>query len=650
MTLVFFSFFYNIPIGEAQTRRVFMWWQTTIEPTFSASAVGPWAKNLGVTDFGIYYILSADDRAYMQTTLGLHLFQIYIIPTTTNLMNWTEWISGWVAEAVSLNSDGIIFDDTQMVWYQAHENGTVDDLYWYQQFMNNVTAYAVPEFGSDNVIVEMAAYGDSPDYDDDMPLINATDFIFSYYYEPDPEIKYLGGLYTNSSLSAWDIKGYYDVSGLNTYYKYQGWLWLEGSWSGNMLTTYSLMQTYNAIVTLADSYTVDDLMIYNVYQLYYNHKDRMAPFLKEIITAWKADNTLSTSKILLQNYPELYWSEYFTMPPGLINQSAVNTEGWQIVESGTENYTYSTAGNYLTIKHNGTSVSGWKYLTLERLIGSAEFGIGFSAKIKPINSSSSKVFILRGQWPYPNAYIFQFHSGEERNLTFGFRDAWDNDNATAIGHWTLSSQYYIGLTTNETYVQASISNSTWSWNYNVTESFLKWTAIKLYSVYYQDILGGGYGSADVSFTSATIDDIRLIPLRNSYSFEEYELGKDIIGEFTSASTVYLYFGGYTPPINATGITNYEVFASVDPTLNDSLKFDLATNTEFTLHWIFTPNYLEYTTLCIGLIGIGMLIFSPSWLAWKIKQGGDIIEIGERAMYVMLIFIVGLGLVFVWLWA
>jgi hypothetical protein len=58
---------------------------------------------------------------------------------------------------------------------------------------------------------------------------------------------------------------------------------------------------------------------------------------------------------------------------------------------------------------------------------------------------------------------------------------------------------------------------------------------------------------------------------------------------------------------------------------------------------------KYTSLGIGLTGVGMIAFAPLYVAWGIRKEGFNLESFHRIMIAMLFLILGLGLLFVWLW-
>jgi len=71
----------------------------------------------------------------------------------------------------------------------------------------------------------------------------------------------------------------------------------------------------------------------------------------------------------------------------------------------------------------------------------------------------------------------------------------------------------------------------------------------------------------------------------------------------------------------------------------------------TISWSIPQfSYLDYTTLFMGIGGVVMMIFSPMWAIKKVKDEGFLeAETIERFGYCFLIFLVGFGLVVMWLW-
>lgn len=59
---------------------------------------------------------------------------------------------------------------------------------------------------------------------------------------------------------------------------------------------------------------------------------------------------------------------------------------------------------------------------------------------------------------------------------------------------------------------------------------------------------------------------------------------------------------------------------------------------------------KYTILGMGLGGLILMVFVPTWVALMIKKKGITPDSIERFGYAMLLFFVGFGLVVIWLWS
>ena len=58
---------------------------------------------------------------------------------------------------------------------------------------------------------------------------------------------------------------------------------------------------------------------------------------------------------------------------------------------------------------------------------------------------------------------------------------------------------------------------------------------------------------------------------------------------------------------------------------------------------------QYTWLGIGLGGIALMVWSPAWVAWKIKKKGIDVDTIERIGFALVIFVMGFGLFISWLY-
>jgi len=63
------------------------------------------------------------------------------------------------------------------------------------------------------------------------------------------------------------------------------------------------------------------------------------------------------------------------------------------------------------------------------------------------------------------------------------------------------------------------------------------------------------------------------------------------------------------------------------------------------------NYLDkYFTLGMGLGGLLLMCFSPTWVCLHIRKKGLEVEGVEKIGYAMLLFFIGLAMFFMWLWS
>jgi len=63
------------------------------------------------------------------------------------------------------------------------------------------------------------------------------------------------------------------------------------------------------------------------------------------------------------------------------------------------------------------------------------------------------------------------------------------------------------------------------------------------------------------------------------------------------------------------------------------------------------SYLDkYFALGLGLGGLILICFSPTWVCLHIRKKGLEVEGAEKIGYAMLLFFIGLGMFFMWLWS
>jgi len=117
--------------------------------------------------------------------------------------------------------------------------------------------------------------------------------------------------------------------------------------------------------------------------------------------------------------------------------------------------------------------------------------------------------------------------------------------------------------------------------------------------------------------------------------------------FYSLSPAYLHVYSPNQPdveIVYQGSQSYET--------NSSFYLSVSPNGTFSLAWkIGLESYVDkYTVLCMGLGGIFLMVFSPTWFAWKVRKSGADVETVERFGYCMLLFVIGFGLFITWLYS
>jgi len=275
--------------GTEQRREMILWYQPELSPLVEMHDVGVWAANHGFTTIAIYtgpYGINSSQVSDLHS-LGLKVWNINIAWHGLTVYNWTQYWLDAVSYCQTTGLDGWVFDDTQNVWWEAQLGG-FDPFPYYQNMLDNASIFS-SVYGKENVTIEMALGSDSVDFDL-MKTANCTEATFSYYYPPDPM-----HAFANMDASAWNITASYKKYGLQNYYAYQGWLWLEGEWATATLTNESYVNTYNAVVDLATIYEVNDLWVYNFKNLYNN--SLFEPYLNPTSLAWRNNQKLDVATL-----------------------------------------------------------------------------------------------------------------------------------------------------------------------------------------------------------------------------------------------------------------------------------------------------------------------------------------------------------------
>jgi len=84
-------------------------------------------------------------------------------------------------------------------------------------------------------------------------------------------------------------------------------------------------------------------------------------------------------------------------------------------------------------------------------------------------------------------------------------------------------------------------------------------------------------------------------------------------------------------------------------VNQTFQANIHSGNNVVISWYYRlPSVIDdYTMLGIGLGGLVMMIFAPSWVALKIKKSGMDADSIERIGYGMLIFVFGFGMFLIW---
>lgn len=493
--------------GIISDRETILWWHPSGSPSLTVQMLATWAKTHNITSVASYPLIGDTNRTYLQSQ-GLKVYNI-VIPSQDEPpadYNYTDIMVNY--RDVSLAYDGIILDDTQNLWEGAHK-GAYDDLTNMQSFLYYANQILTPAFSPNNIIAEMAIYGDAQNITE-MTQLNSS-IVFSYYYAPDPLIKYYrSGNYFNTSANAWEITDWYDAFGLNSYTKYDGWLWLNKDVypNINMLSTKTIYNTTNAVLNFADNYRVKNLHIYAIPDFYGN--TRLEYDVGKAAGAFLYGETLDTSEMNEENLNSYYWDEDFSTTPS--NQTPINYTGWQITRT-TSNYSYSSMSGNLNISHSGID-AGWNDITFARLTGSGELGLNVHASFTPVRNESWKRVVLEGTYPYPYAYEVSFDQGQEQNIRFVYRNSTVQDVTTYIANWTSDTAYDITFWLSEEHVVLRIENSSWSWVTYVTNG-LFYNSLKIYAILLIDLIADN----SATFTSQLIDHVHLDGARDPANLE-----------------------------------------------------------------------------------------------------------------------------------
>jgi hypothetical protein len=118
--------------------------------------------------------------------------------------------------------------------------------------------------------------------------------------------------------------------------------------------------------------------------------------------------------------------------------------------------------------------------------------------------------------------------------------------------------------------------------------------------------------------------------------------------FNSSSVATLNFTSLNPMNLRLSVDGKSNFAKI----GNSYIMSVPLGADMIIQWQFyPPDFLgDYFLLGEGLVGVGLMIFSPAWVTWEIKKHGVTQTAIERFGYAILLFIVGFGLIIMYLWS
>jgi hypothetical protein len=455
-----------------------------------------WAKTNYFNAVNILNEISAENRTYLQNQ-GFFVYK-NCFPMPSCLPNYyylteynlTETMQNFVTAYSGY--DGIILDDSHNAWRYAH-NITMfeNDYVYYQWLIDNATNILVPHFGSDNVSLIMYIGGDDCNFTK-MPQINCTGLTFSYYYPSDPVFRYYGpastcgedwyyGIFCNMSTNAWNIKEHYDQYGLNSYYRYEGWIWCPSADADMKAET--LVQTFNGIQHLREHYSVNNLQVGFHWTLINNTK--LTQIIRYINKAFLENAALDPNVIYVEDWNSTYWTETFDTLP--INQTEETYLGWQLT-SNQENYTYTCQDGMFVLDYNGTNNVGWAGFALERMLR-IERNLNINLKFVPVSDGTHHgITVKEGSFPNNFAYNF-FFAAFTHALVFQYKGVDGTDVIIDLGTWTPNAVYDITFNISLTSCYVQIKSGSLDWNYTIPQNNMKYNSLKVAYIRIADIVG-----------------------------------------------------------------------------------------------------------------------------------------------------------------
>lgn len=660
-TVLFTVLITPLPPPPSGERKTTIWVEPEyVNTTGQADMFISWCLDHYINQIAIHGEISDIDRAYL-TSYGFAVFQTTVCtldPPTD--YNYTDYMNTILSTYT--NYSGIIFNDGQTLWDKARAANLSHEeaLENYQSFITYAEQILTPHYGIDNVINIACIFSDSIDYAL-MPQINATQSVFTYYYPPDPTIRYFSN-YTwfNTTASGWDVKSFYDEYAPANHYQYEGWMLIYVP----NIPTNSILKTFNGIL---------DLEVSNIEIFQYSsiaNDTKYSRLLKYLCQMWTegVTNPILSDAVYIYNWTETYWQEPFDALPA--NQTSVTYEGWQFTQNNA-NFTYAVSNGHFVLFWNGSrSEAGYGNFLMQRAF-TTELGLNMSVEFMPIADMISKSIIITEGEAFDSLQAYRFgFSAFTYDMNFIFFNVSRQETTIGLGKWTPYSSYTIQFNIDMEGCSVQIQNSTWTWNYTIPSSEFRYNSLNTRTLLVQGTIGNLTATNATVWTMDFANAIRLTTWNPPYEFSGYVgyyppggsyLGSGesgtlymfvedgLIYEFKNeyrSNVISLYGKNATKfilacsmPENVTGdVLSYEY-------LPNELSITYVSGPMATIRLLWPVPWLLPYMFIFGMIGMVSSFVGPLYAIYKVKHGDyyDGLRMG------VILTAIGMSLVIAWLW-
>jgi len=478
------------PSGERKTT---IWVEPEyVNTTLEADKFIAWCLDHYISQIAIHGDISDASRAYLASH-GFPVFQT-LVCTLDPPADYETYMNNILSAYA--NYSGIIFNDGQTLWDKARAANLTHEeaLENYQSFITYAEQILAPHYGVDNVINIACIFSDSIDYAL-MSQINATQSVFTYYYPPDPTIRYFSN-YTwfNTTASGWNVKSFYELYAPANYYQYEGWMLI---YVPNVPTD-SILKTFNGILDLNQSYRVENIEIFQYSSI--ANDTKYSTLIKYLCKMWieGVSSPIVSDAVYTYNWTETYWQELFNLLPD--NQSTVTYEGWQFTQSNS-NFTYAVSDGQFVLFWNGSrSEAGWGSFFMQRAF-TTELGLNMSLEFTPVADMISKSIIITEGTAFDSLGVYRFGFGAFTfDLNFIFFNVSRLETTINLGKWTPNCPYTIQFNIDMEGCTVKIENSTWTWTYTIPPSEFRYNTINTRTLLVQGTIGNLTDTNTVAWT------------------------------------------------------------------------------------------------------------------------------------------------------